>query len=101
MRRPVVVRGNRVRFTVRCTGGTCSGQVTGTARRRTVTTARFTLAAGATRTVTLRLNSRGRALVTRTRRLPVAVTISQRADRRLQTISRTRVTVRSTTARRR
>jgi hypothetical protein len=66
-----------------------------------VTTARFTLAAGATRTVTLRLNSRGRALVTRTRRLPVTVTISQRADRRLQTISRTRVTVRSTTARRR
>ena len=101
VRRPVVVRGNRVRFTVRCTGGTCSGQVTGTARRRTVTTARFTLAAGATRTVTLRLNSRGRALVARTRRLPVAVTIAQRADRRLQTISRTRVTVRSTTARRR
>ena len=101
VRRPVVVRGNRVRFTVRCTGGTCSGQVTGTARRRTVTTARFTLAAGATRTVTLRLNSRGRALAARTRRLPVAVTIAQRADGRLQTLSRTRVTVRSTTARRR
>ena len=95
VRKPVTVRGNRVRFTVRCTGATCSGQVTGTARRRTVTTARFTLAAGTTRTVTLRLNARGRALVTRTRRLPVTVTIAQRADRRLQTISRTRVTVRS------
>jgi hypothetical protein len=100
VRRPVVVRGNRVRFTVRCTGGACTGQVTGTTRRRTVTTARFTLAAGATRTVTLRLNRRGRALVTRTRRLPVAVTIAQRTGRRLQTISRTRVTLRSTAGRR-
>jgi hypothetical protein len=96
VRKPVVVHGNRVRFTVRCSGGTCSGEVAGTARRRTIARARFTLAAGTTRTLTLRLNAKGRALVARTRRLPVAVTISQRpADARAQPISTTRVTIRS------
>jgi hypothetical protein len=80
VRKPRIIRGNRARFTVRCAGGTCAGEATVTAKHRTVAKTRFTLAAGATRTVTLRLK----------RRSAVVVTISQQR----RTVSRTRLTVR-------
>jgi hypothetical protein len=102
VRRPVVIRGHRVRLTVRCTGGACRGAVTGTVARKTVTTKRFTLASGATRTVTLRLNRNGRALLKRTGRIRVALTIIQRrANGAPQAIRTTRITLRSRPARRR
>jgi hypothetical protein len=102
VRKPAVIRGNRVRFTVRCTAGACRGAVTGAAARKTVTTARFTLASGATRTVTLRLNRNGRALLNRAGRIRVALIISQgHANGAPRTISTTRITLQSTSARRR
>src|SRR5262249_46383202 len=73
VRGPAVIRGHRVRFTVRCLGGACRGEATGAG----VTTARFTLASGTTRRVTLRLNRRGRAQLKRAGRVRLTLTISQ------------------------
>jgi hypothetical protein len=82
VRKPRLIRGHRVRLTVRCTGGTCAGQATLTAKRRTIAKTRFSLAAGATRTVTLRLKTRGRSVV--------AVTVSQQG----RTIGSKKLTIR-------
>jgi hypothetical protein len=98
VREPAVIRGDRVRFTIRCVGGECRGEATGAA----VTTARFTLASGTTRKVTVRLNGKGRAQLKRTGRLRVRLTISQRASgRQLHTISQRTITIRARRARHR
>ena len=49
---PRTLSGDRVLFTVRCTGAsTCAGEATGMAQGKAVAAARFTLAAGAKRTI--------------------------------------------------
>ncbi|WP_028062941.1 hypothetical protein [Solirubrobacter soli] len=70
-------RGRAITFTLRCVSGTCRPAATLSAGRRTVGRARaFSLAPGATRTVTVRLDARGRRLLARRHRLSVTVRIT-------------------------
>ena len=83
LRAPKPISHNRVRFTVRCSGATCNGQATARIAGKTAASARFTLAAGKTRTITLRLKGRPRR---------VTVTITQHRPNR--TITNKRLAVR-------
>ena len=78
---PRTLSGDRVLFTVRCTGATCAGEATGMAQGKAVAAARFTLAAGAKRTITMRLNRTGRSMMARKHRLRMKVTVRARAAR--------------------
>ena len=78
---PRTLSGDRVLFTVRCTGATCAGEATGMAQGKAVAAARFTLAAGAQRTIRMRLNRTGRSMMARKHRLRMKVTVRARAAR--------------------
>ena len=127
VRTPFVTHGNEVSFTVRCAHATCHDQATETltetlkgkriasisaadhgrgARvvKKTVTVASvtITIAAGATRKVTLKLNATGRKLLARFGRLPVHLTLTQRqANGKLQTIKSVKLTLKRTPAKKR
>jgi FG-GAP repeat len=119
LRAPFVAHGNEVDFTVRCAHATCHDRATETLTetlkgkqiasisaadhgrrtrvvKKTVTVASvtITIAAGATRKVTLKLNATGRALFARFARLPVHLTVTQRqVDGKLRTIKSVKLTV--------
>jgi Big-like domain-containing protein/putative Ig domain-containing protein len=96
VRAPSVFHHNQVRFTVRCAAASCSGQATATVKGKRVATASFALAPGATRRVTFRLNATGRALLARSKKLAVQVTITQRRpDGRSQRIAKVRLVIRA------
>ena len=78
---PRTLGGDRVLFTVGCTGATCAGEAAGMAQGKAVAAARFTLAAGAKRTITMRLNRTGRSMMAGKHRLRMKVTVRARAAR--------------------
>jgi hypothetical protein len=102
VRAPFVTHRNQVRFTASCAQAVCYGQATETVKGKTVAAAAITISAGATRTITLKLNATGRALLARFGRLSVHVTVTQRQpDGKLQPITSARLTVRPARARHR
>jgi hypothetical protein len=74
-----------LRFKVHCTGAACVGRLVATTRagKRTVTVAqaKLRLAAGATKTLTLKLNGTGRRLLAQPGRLPVVVKATLRGPK--------------------
>ncbi len=92
VRAPALIHRNQVRFTIRCTSGACAGRATETVHTSTVAGAPFKLAAGATRTITLRLNATGRAQLARSGKLSVQVTLAQDPTR---VLTRARLTLRA------
>ena len=119
VRKPFVTHGNEVSLTVQCAHATCHDQATETVietlkgghvasisavgRGRgarvvrkivTVASVTITIAPGATRKVTLKLNQTGRNLLARFGTLPIHLTVSQRqANGRLRTIKSVKLTV--------
>ena len=124
VRKPFVTHGNEVSFTVRCAHATCHDQAGETvsetlkgkqimsisaaghghgsrAVKQTVAIAStmITIAAGATRKITLKLNKTGRNLLARFGKLPVHFTLTQRqAHGKLRTIKSVKLTVKQAPA---
>jgi hypothetical protein len=70
-------RGSLVNIPLRCAsaGSGCAGRLGLASRGRSLGAARFQLAAGQRRAIRLRLNRRGRAMLRRTRRIRVTITV--------------------------